>query len=1291
VYLRSIFFIDDRVQDKQALFSTIDASAKWFVLDSSLDGISQMQRILSSYSNLESIQIISHGSIGAINIGSTALNSTNLPHYQTQLQDIGSSLKETGDLLLYGCDVAKGDEGQKFINDLAKVTGADVAASNDLTGTSMLGGNLTMETSTGRIETAAIQPIGFNNVLATGSINGTSGNNTLTGTAGNDTINGYGGNDSISGAAGDDSLDGGTGNDTLLGGANNDTYILWQSGVTTSGSSGADTITDASGTADILQLRAYAGGAFDLYRSGTSLMVRNNSGETTTIQNFTTSAGTAGTGAIEKLQYVNGETGYVSEFNLALGATGGTGNDWVVGKTTNDTLTGSAGNDVLQGDAGVDSLDGGAGDDVLVGGTGNDTLLGGANNDTYILWQSGVTTSGSSGADTITDASGTADILQLRAYAGGAFDLYRSGTSLMVRNNSGETTTIQNFTTSAGTAGTGAIEKLQYVNGETGYVSEFNLALGATGGTGNDWVVGKTTNDTLTGSAGNDVLQGDAGVDSLDGGAGDDVLVGGTGNDTLLGGANNDTYILWQSGVTTSGSSGADTITDASGTADILQLCAYAGGAFDLYRSGTSLMVRNNSGETTTIQNFTTSAGTAGTGAIEKLQYVNGETGYVSEFNLALGATGGTGNDWVVGKTTNDTLTGSAGNDVLQGDAGVDSLDGGAGDDVLVGGTGNDTLLGGANNDTYILWQSGVTTSGSSGADTITDASGTADILQLRAYAGGAFDLYRSGTSLMVRNNSGETTTIQNFTTSAGTAGTGAIEKLQYVNGETGYVSEFNLALGATGGTGNDWVVGKTTNDTLTGSAGNDVLQGDAGVDSLDGGAGDDVLVGGTGNDTLLGGANNDTYILWQSGVTTSGSSGADTITDASGTADILQLRAYAGGAFDLYRSGTSLMVRNNSGETTTIQNFTTSAGTAGTGAIEKLQYVNGETGYVSEFNLALGATGGTGNDWVVGKTTNDTLTGSAGNDVLQGDAGVDSLDGGAGDDVLVGGTGNDTLLGGANNDTYILWQSGVTTSGSSGADTITDASGTADILQLCAYAGGAFDLYRSGTSLMVRNNSGETTTIQNFTTSAGTAGTGAIEKLQYVNGETGYVSEFNLALGATGGTGNDWVVGKTTNDTLTGSAGNDVLQGDAGVDSLDGGAGDDVLVGGTGNDTLLGGLGNDTLSGGIGNDVFVFNTAIGNNVDTIVDFTTGSDKIQLSKSIFANAGATGNLTNNAFWSAAGAVKGHDADDRVVYNTTTGALYYDADGSGSVAAVQIAILGTSTHPATAYTDFAVIA
>ena len=57
----SIYFIDDRVQDKEALFSAIDASAKWFLLDSSLDGISQMQKILSSYEYLISIRSYSSG------------------------------------------------------------------------------------------------------------------------------------------------------------------------------------------------------------------------------------------------------------------------------------------------------------------------------------------------------------------------------------------------------------------------------------------------------------------------------------------------------------------------------------------------------------------------------------------------------------------------------------------------------------------------------------------------------------------------------------------------------------------------------------------------------------------------------------------------------------------------------------------------------------------------------------------------------------------------------------------------------------------------------------------------------------------------------------------------------------------------------------------------------------------------------------------------------------------------------------------------------------------------------
>ena len=122
---------------------------------------------------------------------------------------------------------------------------------------------------------------------------------------------------------------------------------------------------------------------------------------------------------------------------------------------------------------------------------------------------------------------------------------------------------------------------------------------------------------------------------------------------------------------------------------------------------------------------------------------------------------------------------------------------------------------------------------------------------------------------------------------------------------------------------------------------------------------------------------------------------------------------------------------------------------------------------------------------------------------------------------------------------------------------------------------------------------------------------------------------------------------------------------------------------------TLISDIGNGQTRD-TGKDVIAFNSTT-NNVDTILDFVKGTDKIQLSKTVFTNVGEPGTLNTNAFWSAAGAVTGHDADDRVVYNTTTGALYYDGDGTGSGAAVQIAILGTSSHPTVAYTDFAVIA
>ena len=168
---------------------------------------------------------------------------------------------------------------------------------------------------------------------------------------------------------------------------------------------------------------------------------------------------------------------------------------------------------------------------------------------------------------------------------------------------------------------------------------------------------------------------------------------------------------------------------------------------------------------------------------------------------------------------------------------------------------------------------------------------------------------------------------------------------------------------------------------------------------------------------------------------------------------------------------------------------------------------------------------------------------------------------------------------------------------------------------------------------------------------------------------------------------------GTSNADTLTGGAGDDTLNGKAGPDKLIGAEGNDTLNGGNGNDYLQGGLGNDILSGGAGRDVFVFDKAIyaTNNLDLITDFVSGSDKIQLSQIIFP--ALTGDhLNRGQFWAGANQTAAHDASDRVIYNTTNGALYYDDDGIGGDAAVQIAFIGqTSHHPAVTFSDFQVLA
>lgn len=171
---------------------------------------------------------------------------------------------------------------------------------------------------------------------------------------------------------------------------------------------------------------------------------------------------------------------------------------------------------------------------------------------------------------------------------------------------------------------------------------------------------------------------------------------------------------------------------------------------------------------------------------------------------------------------------------------------------------------------------------------------------------------------------------------------------------------------------------------------------------------------------------------------------------------------------------------------------------------------------------------------------------------------------------------------------------------------------------------------------------------------------------------------------------------GVTIENVICGEAGDSVvgnnavnnLQGKGGADVLNGMGGNDVLAGGNGADRLIGGVGIDKLAGGGGADKFVLNAAASaTNRDTIQDFTVGSDKIQLENGVFAGLTATGALSASRFWSSANG-NAHDTDDRILYNSGTGALFYDADGNGGGAKVQIATL--SGAPTVSASDFLVI-
>jgi VCBS repeat-containing protein len=319
------------------------------------------------------------------------------------------------------------------------------------------------------------------------------------------------------------------------------------------------------------------------------------------------------------------------------------------------------------------------------------------------------------------------------------------------------------------------------------------------------------------------------------------------------------------------------------------------------------------------------------------------------------------------------------------------------------------------------------------------------------------------------------------------------------------------------------------------------------------------------------------------------------------------------------------------------------------------------------------------GNDWLYGDDGNDTVSGGVGNDFLFGGAGIDRIEGDDGHDHLDGGAGADVLIGGLGHDTYIVDDTGdrVVELGKAGTDTVLASVNyrLAANVESLTLSGDAFVGY--GNSL---NN-----TLRATDQGSRLYGQSGNDTLYGGNG----VDRLH------GSSGNDKIYGRAGRDYLTGSSGKDRLDGGAGNDTLSGGSGNDTLMGSDGRDRILGGFGDDVIYGGLGsdvlddnygNDVFVFNTRLGKGeVDTIKNFNVGPDTIRLENAIFKKVGGRGWLDADAFHIGS---KAADREDRIIYDSKKGVLYYDSDGSGSKA--QIAFANLSKNLKMTEKDFYII-
>lgn len=1123
----------------------------------------------------------------------------------------------------------------------------------------------------------------------------------LVGDAGANRLSGNASANRIDGAEGDDLLEGNGGADTLSGGAGSDTYRIDALDVledTGTGPSDRDRV-EAAFSMDLLDSRPGGGvprfgGIEDATLAGSAAGSLSGSGSGNRLTGNGAANRLDGRAGADTLRGgLGADTYLVDDGGDDVQDVTGPGVDLVestvsftLGLGLDDltllgTAVGGTGNELrnrILGNGAANQLDGGA---------GADTLAGGAGDDTYVVDAAG---------DTVTEAL---------AGAAGGTDLVRAAVSFALGAN------LENLELTAGSHSDGTGNGLA------------NVIIGNAGRNG---LSGGAGDDTLSGGAGDDRLDGGAGTDAMDGGAGSDTYLvdqvaelalladsGGERDAVLLAAANPSATVmrvidlsgavapgaglevwnLFSLGIEDVAVGGAGRYRLAGGdganalTGNVAANLITGGGGDDHLDGGPGAdTLEGGAGSDTYVIDAADLLADDGAAVVPGAALGSGERDQVrASFSVDLAALrsgtaelrfAGIEDVRLLGAAAIDAFGNGAPN-ALAGNAAANRLEGRGGNDRLTGDGGADTLAGGEGDDTYVI-----------------DAL---DVI-LEAIAGGGSDWVESGATvnLGLRRFDGIENAVLTGPAAAGLTGNAAANQL-IGNGSGNRLEGAGGADTLAGGAGDDtYVVDALDSVVETGAGGTDLLEvlasglvlpgfvehmllatgvaagtGNALGNRITGNSSANRLDGAAGADTLAGGAGDDTYVVDES------MDQVIELPDAEGGIDLVESSAdavLAAWVENLVLTGTAALRGQGNGLSNVL---------AGNGGANRLE-------------------GGDGADTLQGGGGPDTLSGDGGDDSLWGGAGDDSLEGGEGADLLRGGEGADTLVGGPGNDLlYIDADDVIVETPGEGIDTVFSVA-TVDLrlarfdgIENAVLAGTAqADLTgdagdnrltgntaanrldgAGGSDVLAGRGGDDTYRIDVATTTVVELPGGGIDTVEStISGTTTLAFNVeNLLLLAGAGDG----VGNKLGNVLQGNADANLLLGLGGADSLWGGEGADRLDGGDGADTLAGGAGADTLVGGAGADRFRFDTpASAGNADTVTTFTPGVDVLAFPGTVFAGLGPQGVLDAQVFSTFSGAAGVYaqpaGAAHRLVFNSATGELWFDSDGSGAGAGVLVA-------------------